>query len=201
MPPFQSRLFKWIYHSPPFQWGRRARYALHRWLQTLERFWQNTLSNLFTSQEKLSPNSPQAKLPPWRRFLAKQTSKITSSFRGLALPSTSIVPQQWRTLLEEAINYFLRRPKLSAREREYENESGHWPPLTPAADQITLINLEPEDPPLHAWIDTQATSLGYAYSPLTNFLLCLDRWVAALEKWILSLWRKFWNWLTTYKSA
>lgn len=209
MPPFQSRLFNWIYHSPPFQWGRRARYVLQRWFQELprsvEHFWQDTVPHLFAPSpppKEFIPLPDRAKLPPWRRFLARVLGRgLSTEERSLTQPSPALIPHGWRALLEEAINYFLRRPKLSPRQQEYENEAGHWPPLPPPGDQITEIKLEPEDPPLYAWIDTHATSLGYAYSPVVNFLLWIDRWVAQLEAWVLKLWRKFWNWLTTYRPA
>jgi len=127
--------------------------------------------------------------------LAPQTTALAQAIRD-------ITPSRWRSLLEEAINYFLRRPKLSPRHQEYHNESAHWPPLPPPPDQITAVELEPEEPtPLHAWVDTQATFLGYAYSPLVNFLLWLDRLILRLEEWLIQLWRKFWHWLTTYRPA
>lgn len=203
MPPFRSRLFNWIYHSLPFQWGRRARYTLSQWLQELPRVVKDTVCRLFPSAiEQTAPD--RAQLPPWRRFLTKTSApKIIRTARDLAPSPKHIIPDRWRALLEEAINYFLRRPKLSPRHQEYENESAHWPPLPPTPDpgQITEVKLEPEEPPLRAWIDTQATSLGYAYSPIVNFFLWLDGQVERLEQWLSQLWRKFWRWLTTYRPA
>ncbi len=203
MPPFQSRLFNWISRSLPFRWGKKARQFIDRYFkelpQIVENLWQDLIPN---PQTEMPSPKDRAKLPPWRRFLARlQTKPIAKAEQRLAESSKAVVPSRWRTLLEEAINYFLRRPKLSSREREYENESGHWPPLPPAADQITEIKLEPEDPPLHAWIETQATSLGYAYSPIVNFLLWLDQWIARIEEWFLKLWRRLWDWLTHYRPA
>lgn len=205
MPPFQSRLFTWISRSLPFRWGRNVRQLIDRWLQELPQaighFWQDTLPDLNSPHQ--IPNPPdRAKLPPWGRFLAKRRYReITKSNQSLGESPKAIVPSRWRTLLEEAINYFLRRPKLSPSQREYENESGHWPPLPPPMHPITEIKLEPEEPPLYAWIETKATSLGYAYSPVINFLLWLDRWLARLEEWCLKMWRRLWDWLTRHRPA
>ncbi|WP_019502342.1 hypothetical protein [Pseudanabaena sp. PCC 6802] len=53
-------------------------------------------------------------------------------------------------------------------------------------------DLEPEEPyrTLQAWIETQATFLGYVYSPIMEFIHRLDRLIARFEQWLVSLWRK-----------
>jgi hypothetical protein len=53
-------------------------------------------------------------------------------------------------------------------------------------------DLEPEEPyrTLQAWIETQATFLGYVYSPIMEFLHRLDRLIARFEQWLVSLWRR-----------
>ncbi|AFY72343.1 hypothetical protein Syn7502_00175 [Synechococcus sp. PCC 7502] len=45
--------------------------------------------------------------------------------------------------------------------------------------------------PLHAWIDTQFTFLGYVYSPFIQILHWLDYLIAIIEKWIFRLWQYF----------
>lgn len=53
-------------------------------------------------------------------------------------------------------------------------------------------DLEPEEPyrTLQAWIETQATFLGYVYSPIMEFIHRLDRLIARFEQWLVSLWRR-----------
>jgi hypothetical protein len=53
-------------------------------------------------------------------------------------------------------------------------------------------DLEPEEPyrTLQAWIETQATFLGYVYSPIMEFIHRLDRLIARFEQWLVSLWQK-----------
>ncbi len=194
MPPFQSRLFRWIYYSPPFQWGRKLRYALHRWLaqtppavQAVVQFCRETFPRLLQGKAA-APLQPR----PSGDLAAPPPTPSSLSPRPRA-----IVSHRWRTLLEEAMDYFLRRPQLSPTQQAYEQDTEPWPPLPPPQLplEVTEVKL---DPPLQAWIDTPATSLGYAYSPLVNFLLWLDRLVARLEAWLIKLWRTFWQWLTTY---
>jgi len=194
MPPFRSRLFNWIFRSFPFQWGRRVRQALQRWLQTIPKnvgHWWLRTTPVYGQQNRSA-------LPPWQRFLTKrEINFLTAPSKAIARLSRTIVPSRWQQLLAEAINYFLRRPKLSPREQEYAEESSPWPPLPPPSGQITEVEITPEDSPLHAWIEIPATSLGYAYSPLVNFLLWLDQLIARLEEYFIRLWRRFWLWLTT----
>jgi hypothetical protein len=58
-----------------------------------------------------------------------------------------------------------------------------------------IPDFEPEEPyqPLRAWIETQATFLGYVYSPIMEFLHRLDRLIARFEQWLIQLWQKIWN--------
>ncbi|MCS6959532.1 MAG: hypothetical protein RMK91_05725 [Pseudanabaenaceae cyanobacterium SKYGB_i_bin29] len=200
MPPFQSRLFRWIYQSLPFQWGRKLRHALHHWLakapQTLQavaQFCQDTLPHLLRGKT----TSPLYSPPP------ADLSSPTAPANTLSPRPRAIILHRWRTLLEEAMDYFLRRPRLSPTQQAYENDTEPWPPLPPPELplEVTSVKLDPPEPPLQAWIDTPATSLGYVYSPLINFLLWLDRLVARLEAWLVKLWRNFWEWLTTYRPA
>jgi hypothetical protein len=50
--------------------------------------------------------------------------------------------------------------------------------------------LEEPTPPLRAWIETHATFLGYAYSPIMEVVHWLDRLIARLERSLLWLWRQ-----------
>jgi hypothetical protein len=45
-------------------------------------------------------------------------------------------------------------------------------------------------PPLRAWIETHATFLGYAYSPIMEVVYWLDRLIARLERSLIWLWEK-----------
>lgn len=44
--------------------------------------------------------------------------------------------------------------------------------------------------PMQAWIETQATFLGYAYNPIMQFILWLDRLIVALEQWLIRQWQR-----------
>ncbi|CAN1209493.1 hypothetical protein TUMEXPCC7403_04675 [Tumidithrix helvetica PCC 7403] len=50
--------------------------------------------------------------------------------------------------------------------------------------------LEEPTPPLRAWIETHATFLGYAYSPIMEIVHWLDRLVARIERSLIGLWQK-----------
>jgi len=44
--------------------------------------------------------------------------------------------------------------------------------------------------PMQAWIETQATFLGYVYNPIMQFILWLDRLIVALEQWLIHQWQR-----------
>ncbi|MEE3719832.1 hypothetical protein V2H45_24125 [Tumidithrix elongata RA019] len=50
--------------------------------------------------------------------------------------------------------------------------------------------LEEPTPPLRAWIETHATFLGYAYSPVMEIVHWLDRLVARIERSLIWVWQK-----------
>lgn len=246
MPPFQSRLFNWVYHSLPFQWGRRARQFVQQWStkvpQQVQTFWEKTIKPLYSL---LSPSSDPPStsfsqksttpLPPWQRALKLRiSSKLATPPTDLKQRSSSaetsdLVPyaatDRIRHLLEAALSYFIKRPKLSKKQvqeelQTLEEDQGPWPvppefinpyidtpplPSSSTEGEITIadresdvsywVTEEAEERPFYAWIDTHATSLGYAYGPLMNFLYRLDRWIARLETWLGKLWKRIKRWL------
>lgn len=44
--------------------------------------------------------------------------------------------------------------------------------------------------PMYAWLETQATFLGYVSSPFVAVLNWLDRLIANIEKWIIKFWQQ-----------
>jgi hypothetical protein len=57
------------------------------------------------------------------------------------------------------------------------------------------LDIEIEEPlqTLQAWIETKATFLGYVYSPIMEFIHCLDHLIAKFEQWLVQLWQKIWD--------
>jgi hypothetical protein len=47
--------------------------------------------------------------------------------------------------------------------------------------------------PMYAWIETQATFLGYIYNPFVQLIEWLDQLIATVERWIVKLWQKIWG--------
>ncbi len=67
------------------------------------------------------------------------------------------------------------------------------PDLSCWLDDSLDMEIEERSRPLQAWIETQATFLGYVYSPIMELIHCLDRLVAKFEQWIVQLWQKIWH--------
>ncbi len=67
------------------------------------------------------------------------------------------------------------------------------PDLSCWLDDSIDIEIEERSRPLQAWIETQATFLGYVYSPIMEFIHCLDRLMAKFEQWLVQLGQKIWN--------
>jgi hypothetical protein len=44
--------------------------------------------------------------------------------------------------------------------------------------------------PMYAWIETQATFLGYIYNPFIQLIEWLDQLIATVERWIINLWQQ-----------
>lgn len=53
--------------------------------------------------------------------------------------------------------------------------------------------------PMYAWIETQATFLGYIYNPFVQLIEWLDQLIATVERWIINLWQKIWGLLSNFK--
>jgi hypothetical protein len=67
------------------------------------------------------------------------------------------------------------------------------PDLSCWLDDSLDIELEEPLQTLQAWIETKATFLGYVYSPIMEFIHCLDRLMAKFEQWLVQLWQKIWD--------
>ncbi len=61
------------------------------------------------------------------------------------------------------------------------------PAVTATSRPLHADNAPRLAPP--AWIEAQATFLGYVYSPAMTVVHWLDRWVARCERWCFALWR------------
>ncbi|NJL43677.1 MAG: hypothetical protein HC935_11215, partial [Pseudanabaena sp. SU_2_4] len=85
-------------------------------------------------------------------------------------------------------------PLAGAIARESEHTTSEIvPDLSCWLDDSFDIEIEERSRPLQAWIETQATFLGYVYSPIMEFIHCLDRLMAKFEQWLVQLWQKIWN--------
>jgi hypothetical protein len=67
------------------------------------------------------------------------------------------------------------------------------PDLSCWLDDSLDIELEEPLQTLQAWIETKATFLGYVYSPIMEFIHCLDHLIAKFEQWLVQLWQKIWD--------
>jgi hypothetical protein len=67
------------------------------------------------------------------------------------------------------------------------------PDLSCWLDDSLDIELEEPLQTLQAWIETKATFLGYVYSPIMEFIHCLDHLSAKFEQWLVQLWQKIWD--------
>ncbi len=112
---------------------------------------------------------------------------------ALASPTTILdrrVPRKsFAEILAEAIAYYFGRAKPALPSApELPGGSGDPPALVPVA--AVPSGLGANEPPLAApTLETRAVFLGYAYGPLVEFLLWLDRWVERIENFCLRLWR------------
>jgi hypothetical protein len=74
--------------------------------------------------------------------------------------------------------------------------------ITPNSAQ-ELVNATPQatesSRPMYAWIETQATFLGYISNPFGQFIEWLDQLIANVERWIINLWQKIWGLFSNFK--
>lgn len=100
-----------------------------------------------------------------------------------------------RTLVKNSARAIIPTTSSNSNSSGLAHESGHS-----SSEMISDLSywledsfdIELEEPlrPLQAWIETQATFLGYVYSPIMEFVHCLDRLMAKFELWIVQLWQK-----------
>ncbi len=72
---------------------------------------------------------------------------------------------------------------------------------TNSNSNLTSVNLSSEhdiksqesSEPIRAWLDTQATFLGYAYSPVMQLIHWLDRLIASIERWSIQIFLWLWQ--------
>jgi hypothetical protein len=64
------------------------------------------------------------------------------------------------------------------------------PDLSGWLEEVPDLEAEETYSTLQAWIETQATFLGYVYSPIMGFIHWLDRLIARFERWLMQLWQK-----------
>ncbi len=73
------------------------------------------------------------------------------------------------------------------------------PPSKPISTAVLEKQVEPweaelDDHCMRAWIETQATFLGYADSPIIKFLLWLDGIILKIEQCLIAIWQKLVSW-------
>lgn len=61
--------------------------------------------------------------------------------------------------------------------------------ITTQSQELTS-SIPPDSRPLHAWLETQSTFLGYVYDPFRQLIDWLDRLIANMERWIIRFWQK-----------
>ncbi len=61
---------------------------------------------------------------------------------------------------------------------------------TSPSPELTSSQPHETSRPLHAWIETQATFLGYVYDPFMQLIDWLDRLIANVERWAIGFWQK-----------
>ncbi len=117
---------------------------------------------------------------------------------ALAPPTATLdrrVPRKsFAEILAEAIAYYFGRAKPALPSApEGPGDRGDAPALVPEAGvPMAAVSSarEANEPPLTVpTLETRAVFLGYAYGPLVEFLLWLDRWVERIENFCLRLWR------------
>jgi hypothetical protein len=84
-------------------------------------------------------------------------------------------------------------PLASALIHESKSTSEIVPDLSCWLDDSFDFEIEERSRPLKAWIETQATFIGYVYSPIMEFIRWIDRLVAKFEQWLVQLWQKTWD--------
>jgi predicted transcriptional regulator len=64
--------------------------------------------------------------------------------------------------------------------------------ITSSSQELQNSSIPPTQSsrPMYAWLETQATFLGYVSSPFVAVLNWLDRLIANVEKWIIRFWRQ-----------
>jgi len=66
-------------------------------------------------------------------------------------------------------------------------------PITTSTSQglaDSTVPVKESSRPMYAWIETQATFLGYVYNPFMQLLDWLDRLIANIERSIIRLWQQ-----------
>ncbi len=139
-----------------------------------------------------APQSPRRLVAgvPLRLIRVGRSSWQRLRAGALAPPTTTLdrrVPRKsFAEILAEAIAYYFGRAKPSLPP-----ETGlpvapppDIPEPMPAASMGAL-----EAPLATPTLETRAVFLGYAYGPLVEFLLWLDRWVERIENFCLRIWR------------
>ncbi|MGQ9866079.1 MAG: hypothetical protein ACUVSQ_07310 [Pseudanabaenaceae cyanobacterium] len=153
--------------------------------------------------------------PPPRRLAAVRVRLVRigraswQRLRGgaLAPPIVTLdrrIPRKsFAEILAEAIAYYFgrRKPSLSPT-LGLTVADGVEPPATVSAHDSGQEPVAVPIPPLRAieapaavpTLETRAVFLGYAYGPLVEFLLWLDRWVERIENFCLRIWRWLRQW-------
>ncbi|MFQ3679139.1 MAG: hypothetical protein SNJ60_01325 [Pseudanabaenaceae cyanobacterium] len=152
---------------------------------------------------------PPARLPS-RRFTARAGVRLVKVWHALrsreagalAPPVTTLdrrVPRKsFAEILAEAIAYYFGRakpslpPDMGAHLETLAAPPGKTEPLMATAPQPPT--LAAEVPPTVPTLETRAVFLGYAYGPLLEFLLWLDRWAERIENFCLRIWRWLGRW-------
>lgn len=67
-------------------------------------------------------------------------------------------------------------------------------PVATAKQPIDPWEADLDEHCMRAWIETQATFLGYEDSPIIKFLLWLDRIIYKIEQCLIALWQKLVHW-------
>jgi hypothetical protein len=138
--------------------------------------------------------SAQRVVSPWE---SPQLGDINSAqARSLnAVPNRSLVRSPDRALTKKKhsgiITTTSSNPLASGLTHKSEHSSSEIiPDLSCWLEDSLDIELEEQSRPLQAWIETQATFLGYVYSPILKFIYCIDSLVAKFEQWLIKLWQK-----------
>ncbi|NJK61174.1 MAG: hypothetical protein HC918_14355 [Oscillatoriales cyanobacterium SM2_1_8] len=183
--------------------------------------WEATLQRLLPPGAEPPPpplwlTGLPAEVPPKhpRRLAAGVPIRLVRAWRAsvqhlragaLAPPTTTLdrrVPRKsFAEILAEAIAYYFGRAKPAlptATERNFAAAAPSSLPDAAGAIAPRPVGLAPPEsspapgpPPV---LETRAVFLGYAYGPLVEFLLWLDRWAERIENFCLRIWRWLGRW-------